>query len=303
MPENANRSLQGPPVTVVTGAARGIGAQLARRLAARGHRLALIGLEADQLAEVASECGPGAAWWEADVTDGTHLSDVAAQVAGRLGPARAVVANAGIALGAPLLHADAASYDRVIEVNLLGSVRTARAFLPHLVETRGYLLQIASLAAIVTSPMLSAYCASKSGVEAFARALAAEVAHHGVDVGVAYLSWTDTEMVRGSDRVTPLAARRSALPPPFNRTYPVDAAADRLARGLERRAAHIYLPPWIRAVALGRGLLGPGLAKATARTTARTERELLARHPEALRGAVGAGGEADVRARDRRVTG
>ena len=92
------------------------------------------------------------------------------------------------------------SYDRVIEVNLLGSVRTVRAFLPALVASRGYVLQVASLAAMVPAPLMSAYCASKSGVEAFAHSLRAELAHHGVDVGVAYLAWTDTAMVRGGRR-------------------------------------------------------------------------------------------------------
>jgi short-subunit dehydrogenase len=87
----------------------------------------------------------------------------------------------------------------VIEVNLLGSVATARAFLPALLAAEGYFLQVASLAAIAPAPLMGAYCASKAGVEAFAHALRAEVAHQGVDVGVAYLTWTDTDMVRAAD--------------------------------------------------------------------------------------------------------
>jgi short-subunit dehydrogenase len=110
-----------------------------------------------------------------------------------------VVANAGVAAGGTLLLADPASYDRVVEVNLLGSIRTVRAFLPALVASRGYVLQVASLAAMVPAPPMSAYCASKSGVEAFAHALRGEVAHHGVEVGIACLSRTHTDMVRGAD--------------------------------------------------------------------------------------------------------
>ena len=74
-----------------------------------------------------------------------------------------------------------------------------RAALPHVIERRGYVLQIASVAAIAHAPFMSAYCASKAGVEAFADCLRTEVAHLGVDVGVAYFSWIDTDMVRGAD--------------------------------------------------------------------------------------------------------
>ena len=120
-----------------------------------------------------------------------------------------VVANAGIATGGPFMHSEAGSFTRVIEVNLLGSVATARAFLPDLVESRGYFLQVASLAALAPSPMMAAYCASKAGVEAFAHSVRAEVAHHGVRVGVAYLSWTDTDMVRGADENAALREMRA----------------------------------------------------------------------------------------------
>src|SRR4029450_5709210 len=103
----------------------------------------------------------------------------------------------GIASGGPVMLADPASYDRVIEGNLLGSVRTARAVLAALGASRGYFPESAAPAAFGPLPMMSAYCASKSGVEAFAHSLRTEMAHHGVDVGVAYLYWTDTHMTRG----------------------------------------------------------------------------------------------------------
>ncbi len=134
-------------VAVVTGAARGIGAMLAQKLAARGATVALLGLEPEVLAETAATCGPEAGHWVVDVTDQAGLTKVAEEVVGRYGRVDIVVANAGIAIGGTLLLADAESYDRVIEVNLLGSVRTARAFLPALITSRGYFLQIASVAA------------------------------------------------------------------------------------------------------------------------------------------------------------
>lgn len=285
-------------VAVVTGAARGLGEALALRLAARGARLALIGLEPELLAEVAARCGPDAASWEVDVTDGEQLGRVAGQIADRFGSIDVVVVNAGIAVGGPLLLSDAGGYDRVVEVNLLGSIRTARAFLPHLVRSKGYLLQVASLAALTPAPMMGAYCASKSGVEAFGHCLAAEVGHHGVKVGVAYLSWTDTDMVRGADEHAAMKESRRRFPPPFNKTYPLGPAADRLVDGIARRSAHVYGQGWVRGVQGIRALL-PGITRLVAR------REMPALEA-AVREAgvettlpVGAGGAADQRARRR----
>ena len=280
---------------VVTGAARGIGAALATELAARGATVALLGHEPDLLTRTAALCGPRARWWQADVTDGARLAEVAAEVEASLGAADVVVANAGIALGGPFLETDAAAFDRVVEVNLLGSVRTARAFGPQLVRRRGHLLQIASLAAIVTSPMMAAYCASKSGVEAFARAVGAEVAHTGTTVGVAYLSWTDTDMVRGADASAPAAGARAKLPPPFGRTYAVEDAAAALADGIERRRAHVYFPRWVGAVAPVRGVL-PGLLGAVGRRAAAQAAQAYA-DAGPVEHAVGDGGAADDAAR------
>ncbi len=278
-------------VVVVTGAARGLGAELARQLTARGARLALLGLEPELLAQVQASC-PGSASWEVDVTDGAALERVAGEVVARFGRVDVVVANAGIATGGTLRVADPASYDRVLEVNVLGSVRTVRAFLPHLVASRGYVLQVASLAALVPVPLMSAYCASKAAVEAFAHALRGELATHGVRVGVAYLSWTDTDMVRGADETPGLAAFRAALPGVFGRTYPAGPAVARLVTGIERRAAHVYGQGWVRLVRPLSGVL-PGLvALDPTSDVAGAERALAAGGTAASR-PVGAGGRAD----------
>ncbi|WP_371500843.1 SDR family oxidoreductase [Kitasatospora sp. NBC_00374] len=279
-------------VVVVTGAARGVGALTARRLAQRGARVALVGLEPAELKAVAAQCGPEASSWEADVTDLEALSATARAVKDRYGRIDTVVANAGIAIGGPLLDSDHRAFSRVIEVNLLGSVVTARAFLPALVESRGYLLQIASLAAITPAPLMAAYCASKAGVEAFAHSLRAEVAYQGVKVGVGYLSWTDTDMVRGADQDTVLRQMRARLPWPANKTYPLGPAVDRLVAGIERRSAHVYAQAWLRGMQPVRWLLPSLIAAVGARDVAKLAPELKATAGDRLR-PVGAGGEAD----------
>jgi NAD(P)-dependent dehydrogenase (short-subunit alcohol dehydrogenase family) len=283
---------------VVTGAARGIGAGLAAELARRGASLALVGLEPAELSATAERCtelahGHGLARaWVADVTDREHMSKVAADVAERFGLVDIVVANAGIAIGGPFADADPAEFDRVIEVNLLGSAMTARAFLPLLAASRGYLLQIASLAALVPSPLMAAYCASKSGVEALAHALRAEVAHQGIGVGVAYLTWTDTDMVRGADKDEVLREMRARLPGPAGRTAPLRPAVERLADGIARRSPHVYAQPWIQAAQwLPRGLVPWLVARRGSAEVARLAPQLTATAAQRQR-PVGPGGRA-----------
>ena len=288
----------GGKVVVITGAARGIGEALALSLSARGARVALVGLEPDRLAEVAGRCGPNAAWWECDVTDPQALDRAVEGVRARFRRVDVLIANAGIAAGGPLLQADPVTYDRVIEVNLMGSVRTVRAFLPLLTAAGGYYLQIASLAAMAPTPLLSAYDASKSGVEAFALALRPEVAHHGVDVGVAYLAFTDTDMTRGAGLHT--ASGRTGLPAAVGRMYELAPAVERVVAGIERRSPFVYGQPFIRWVRPWRWLL-PSLVHHTGQRAAAKFEQIMAAQGNPASRPVGAGGQADVEARSRRV--
>ncbi|MGW1276267.1 SDR family oxidoreductase [Streptomyces tsukubensis] len=278
-------------VVVVTGAARGIGELLARKLSARGARVALVGLEPDRLRDVCARLHTEGAWWYADVTDADAMTRVAAEAAERFGRIDAVVANAGVALGGTFADDDPAltAWRRVVEVNLIGSAITCRAFLPALLASRGYFLQIASLAAVVPVPLMTAYCAAKSGVEAFAHSLRAEVGHRGVRVGVGYLSWTDTDMVRGADTDGVMRALRQRLPWPANRTYPPGPAAERLVTGIERRSAQVYAQWWLRGTLPVRGVLPALTGFAAGREMRRFEERLRS----VRRGLVGAGGAAD----------
>ncbi|WP_030561748.1 SDR family oxidoreductase [Streptomyces aureocirculatus] len=288
-------SLEGQ-VAVVTGAARGVGELLARKLSARGAHVALVGLEPDELKRVAAQLHGDAEHWHADVTDHEAMARVAGEVKERFGKVDIVVANAGVASGGPFLASDPVAWRRVVEVNLIGSAVTGRAFLPVLMESRGYLLQIASLAALAPAPMMTAYCASKSGVEAYAHALRAEVAHKGVRVGVGYLSWTDTDMVRGADENDVMREMRQRLPWPSNKTYPLGPAVDRIVAGIERRSAHVYAQWWLR----GMQGLRPYMPGVIALVGQREVRRLEPRLDGVRVGLVGAGGTADEVARRER---
>ncbi|MFF9362890.1 SDR family oxidoreductase [Streptomyces griseoluteus] len=280
-------------VAVVTGAARGVGELLARKLSARGAKVALVGLEEDELKAVSERLYGESAHWYADVTDHEAMGRVAAEVKERFGKVDIVVANAGVATGGPFADSDPVAWRRVIEVNLIGSAVTARAFLPVLTESRGYLLQIASLAAMTPAPMMTAYCASKSGVEAYAHSLRGEVGYLGVRVGVAYLSWTDTDMVRGADQDDVMRELRQRLPWPSNKTYPLGPAVDRLVDGIERRSPHVYGQWWLRGMQGLRGYL-PALIGTVGQREMRRYADRLAGMRSGL---VGAGGAADEAAR------
>ena len=300
-----SRSLSGQ-VVLVTGAARGIGAAAARQLAARGAKLALVGLEPEQLAQVAADCGADAAWFEADVTDTEAIEAAVAGAVERFGGIDVVIANAGIATGGSVRTVDPAAWERVVEVNLLGSWRTVRAALPHVIARRGYVLQVASVAAIAHAPFMSAYCASKAGVEAFADSLRTEVAPLGVDVGVAYFSWIDTDMVRGADERPGIGGMRQKISGPVGKTYPLADVADAVTEGVARRARRVLVPGWIRGLILFRGPLATLLDRGGRRQVREVEDQLLAEIERsgaaATSAPVGAGGAADSAAREARRT-
>ncbi|MFI6080315.1 SDR family oxidoreductase [Streptomyces sp. NPDC051217] len=256
---------------VVTGAARGVGEAVARELAARGADVALVGLEGEKLAQVARELPTESRHWQVDVSDEKAMARVADEVRDRMGPVSVVVANAGVAEGGPFLDTDMASWRRVIEVNLVGSAITARVFLPHLLDTRGYYLQIASLASIGAAPMMSAYCASKAGVESFSHALRPELAPRGVGVGTAYLNWTDTDMIRDADQHAVLRELRAHMPPPARRIYPADHVAVRLVAAVERRASSVYVPGWLKGVQAVRAGLPTVVSRIARRELTRSE--------------------------------
>ena len=244
-------------VVLVTGASRGIGAEAARRLAKRGARVSLVGLEPELLQQVAAEIGPNAAWHEADVTDWDALRSAVDGTVERFGGIDVVIANAGIAPYGTVATIDPAAFERTIEVNLLGVWRTVRTTLPHVVSRGGYILPIASLAAALHPPMLAHYAATKAGVEAFADSLRAEVRHTGTRVGVAYFGFIDTDMVREGLESPSAHILREATPGPFSKTAPLSAAGRAIERGVERRANKVWAPRWVLPMTWLRGIMQP----------------------------------------------
>jgi NAD(P)-dependent dehydrogenase (short-subunit alcohol dehydrogenase family) len=173
-------------VAVVTGASSGIGAATARRLAREGMHVALGARRESKLKRLADELET-----EHDVqavprsVDVTSMEDVQAfadAVDGELGGADLLLANAGRPGRGPVDEIDEATFEETIDVNLTGAFRTAKAFLPLMLDRAGTrtIVFTASVAGEVPMAGSSAYCASKHGLRGFARSLAQEVADEGI---------------------------------------------------------------------------------------------------------------------------
>jgi NAD(P)-dependent dehydrogenase (short-subunit alcohol dehydrogenase family) len=247
---------------LVTGAARGIGAELARRAAARGAHVALVGLEPELLAQVADELGPGHLWIEADVTDADALAAAVRRTVETFGGLDAVVANAGLAPLTTVATSSARALARTIEVNLTGAMLTAHAALPEITKRRGHVLLISSAAAFTVLPGMSAYCASKAGLERFGDVLRLEVAHQGVTVASAHPTWVDTDLVRDTEAALPtFADTRSRLPGPLGAFTSVEACAEALVDNLETRRRRVFVPGSVGIVSALRQVLTGVLAE------------------------------------------
>jgi NAD(P)-dependent dehydrogenase (short-subunit alcohol dehydrogenase family) len=218
----------------------------------------------------------------ADVRDREALAAAIDRVAGALGGLDVAVANAGIATTGPLRLVGPDTVEDTIEVNLLGVWRTMRAALPHLADSRGYLLCTSSAAALVPTALLGAYSASKAGVEALARAARVELAHLGIDVGVAYYLFLATPMVRGSEDLAVTGTMKGVAPGPIGRTWPLEPAIEATVAGIESRARAIVYPPFLRALLRIRGLADSALVERRARSAMREAEAAFGRDAERL---------------------
>jgi NAD(P)-dependent dehydrogenase (short-subunit alcohol dehydrogenase family) len=258
-------------VVLITGAARGIGAETARRLAAKGARVALVGLEADRLRALADELGERAVWFEADVTSQDSMDAAVEGTVGAFGGIDVVLANAGVANNGTVAISPADAIVRTIQVNLEGVVRTVCAALPHVTERRGYVALVSSTAAFTMMPGMAAYAASKAGVEQFANCLRLEVAHKGVKVGSIHPGWIDTDMVRDQRKdLKTFDAAFDRFPWPMNATTSVEECADAIVDGIERRRAKVYVPKSIGLVQALRTLTTGPVASWLIRREAKT---------------------------------
>ncbi len=190
----------GPLTIAITGAARGIGLETARILAARGHRLALADLDTDPMEDAISGFGSTAFAHGLDVRDREAFADWLAAAERELGPLDVLINNAGIAPTAPLaFEQDPGMIRRIIEINLLGTINgTLEAVKLMLPRGRGQIINIASLAGLMGVPGLAAYAASKHGVVGFTESIRAESRGSGLQLTLVLPGPTATRMMDGT---------------------------------------------------------------------------------------------------------
>ncbi|NBT56510.1 MAG: SDR family NAD(P)-dependent oxidoreductase [Betaproteobacteria bacterium] len=185
-------------VVLITGAASGIGAATALEVRARGGVPVLLDCDAEPLAQVAHQCGADTLALVADVTDLPAMEAAVAQVLARFGHIDMVFANAGVAAFGPLAYVDPVAWKRCVEVNLFGVFNTVRAALPSIMRQRGYVLINASVSSFAHPPVMSAYAASKSAVEAMGNSWRIELAAHKVGVGLVHAGWVSIATSRSA---------------------------------------------------------------------------------------------------------
>jgi len=234
-------------VVLITGGANGVGVEVARRLHAKGAKLVLTDLDDGKLKEVAAEFGEdGVVTVVADVRDLAAMQTAVAEGIERFGGIDVVMANAGIATYGSVLQVDPEAFQTLMDVNVVGVFHTVRAALPSVIDRRGYVLIVSSLAAYAAGPGLAPYNAAKAAVEHFANALRMEVAHRGVAVGSAHMSWIDTPLVQESKKdLSTFNEMLSKLPGPLGNTTSVQACGEAFVKGIEERKRQINCPGWV----------------------------------------------------------
>jgi short-subunit dehydrogenase len=236
-------------VTVITGASRGIGRELALAAAKRGARLGLVARSKAELDETLAQAGGKGAVAVADVAERQQIEDALAQLERELGPIDILVNNAGIGAYGSIVDTDAEVYERLMRVNYLGTIYAMKAVLPGMIERRhGHIVNVASIAGRLGAPLEAAYSATKFAMAGLSEAAAIELALKGVGMTIVDPGPVDTDFFEA----------RGA---PYVRKSPKPVSAERVARiiirAVERNKLEVFIPGWLRQAYAFRVLVPP----------------------------------------------
>ena len=248
-------------VVLVTGASRGIGAEIARQAAARGAKLGLLARTQPDLDRVREDVGSVCATAVADVADRAQVDAAVKKIAEELGPIDIAVVNAGVGLHGPFIDADVADLDRVMRINYLGSVHVLKAVLPTMIERRqGHVAIIGSISGRMGSPFEAGYSASKFALTALAEALSIELLPFDINVTLVNPGPTTTNFFEASSH-------------PYDRARPKLQSAEHVARvtirAIERNRHDIFASAFMRQALISKTLFPPAFRLGSARAFAK----------------------------------
>ena len=256
-------------VVLVTGASRGIGAEIARQAARRGAKCALLARTQSDLDRLRDEIGDGCATAVADVVDRAQVDAAVKKLTEELGPIDIAVINAGVGLHGPFIDADVADLDRVMRINYMGSIHVLKAVIPGMIERRqGHLAVIGSISGRMGSPFEAGYSASKFALTGLTEALSVELSAFNINVTLVSPGPTTTNFFEASGH-------------PYDRERPKPQSAEHVAgltiRAIERNRRDIFASAFMRQALITKTLVPPLFRLGSARAFAKELSALAAR--------------------------
>jgi len=229
----------------ITGASSGIGEALAYAYASEGASLVLSARSTDKLEEVKANCrGGGSVWiYPLDVSDFDQCERVARRVLAETGGVDILINNAGISQRSRAAETAFEVDRRILEVNFLGTVALTKAVLPHMLERgSGQLVAISSLAGKFSTPLRTAYAASKHALHGFFDGLRAEVEDRGLRVTLVCPGWIRTDVSRNA--LTATGEKHGKMDAGQTKGMDPDECARRIAKAVRRQKREVYIGGW-----------------------------------------------------------
>jgi short-subunit dehydrogenase len=231
-----NRKHFGGKAALITGSTAGLGKELALQLGRAGAKVILNGRDGDkleQLAEQMRSSGFEVAALQGDVARPEDCERIVSEAFRTAGKLDILINNAGLGSAGAFLDTTPETFRTVMEINTLGPIYMTRFALPHLLESRGSLIFISSLAGLTGIPYSSLYSASKMALTAIGQSLEAELKGSGIHVGIAYIGFLDNgpeKRVLGPQGQLQYTGDRTTY-----RLQPISEAATRILRMIRRR--------------------------------------------------------------------
>jgi len=256
-------------VVLVTGASRGIGAEIARQAAARGARCGLLARTQADLDRVRDDLKCACATAVADVADRAQVDAAVKKISEELGPIDVAVVNAGVGLHGPFIDADVADLDRVMRINYMGSVHVLKAVIPSMIERRsGHIAVIGSISGRMGSPFEAGYSASKFAITGLTEALSIELLPFDINVTLVNPGPTSTDFFDASGH-------------PYDRERPKPQSAEHVAgvaiRAIERNRRDIFASAFMRQALITKTLIPPAFRLGSVRAFAKELAEMRTR--------------------------